>query len=232
MKKLFVCSVIVLGLAFISCSSAQKTNPHLDGYWQGKGKSVPYKKFTKAMNWAPGHYVVMGNLDDGERQSVTKTTIVRRENGGWVFESISTDEDGKVTGMQICIKGYEQAMAKSDVSKISAVWAKLLQPDGTVQKIEGDAMNLYNMMLKATWERLIVSGVQYTKAGAVTVPAGAFAGSTSLKASVTIVFATVTSISYFHPDVPVNGMIMATDEDGKKTMELLDYGFNGKAVIK
>jgi hypothetical protein len=30
----------------------------------------------------------------------------------------------------------------------------------------------------------------------------------------------------------VKRMIMATDEDGKKTMELLDYGYKGKAVIK
>lgn len=232
MKKLLVCSVVVLGLVITGCSSAQKKNPHLDGYWQGKGKSVPYKKFTKAMKWAPGHYVVMGNIDDGERKSVTKTTIVGREAGGWVFESINTDEDGKVSGMQICIKGYEQAASKGDASKITAVWAKLLQADGSVQKIEGDAMMLYNMMLKAAWEKLIVSGVNYTKTVAVTVPGGTFAGTTSLKASVTILFSTITQISFYHPDVPVNGMIKATNEEGEVLMELLDYGFNGKAVIK
>lgn len=232
MKKTVLFSVILLSLVIAGCSSAQKKNPHLDGYWQGKSKSVSYKKFTKAMNWAPGQYVVVGNLDDGERVSVSKTTIVRKEQGGWVFETINTDEDGKVSGMQLLIKGIEQATAKGDPSKITAVWAKILQPDGSVQKIEGDTMKLYSMMLKSTWDKLIVSGMQFNKAGAVNVPAGIFAGTTSLKATVKVVFASITQVSYFHPDVPVNGMVMATKEDGEKVMELLDYGFNGKAVIQ
>lgn len=232
MKRYVLFSVLILSLVMAGCSSAQKSNPHLDGYWQGKGKSVSYKKFVKPMNWAPGQYVVVGNIDDGERKSVTRTTVVRREQGGWVFESVTTDEDGKVSGMQILIKGYEQAVSKGDASKIMAVWAKILQPDGTVQKIEGEAMALYNMMLKSTWEKLIVSGMQYAKSGAVAVPAGTFAGTTSVKSTVKVVFASITQISYFHPDVPVNGMVKATNEDGETTMELLDYGFNGKPVIK
>lgn len=232
MKKFYVFSVFIMALAIGGCSGAQKKNVHLDGYWQGKGQSVAYKKFTKVMNWAPGQYVVTGNLDDGERKSVTRTTIVRREQGGWVFESITTDDEGQVTGMQILIRGYEQAVSKKDPSRISAVWAKILQADGSVQKFEGDSMALYNMMLKSAWEKLVVSGVDYAKSGAVTVPAGVFAGTTSMKVSVSVLFKTITQVSYHHPDVPVNGMVKAMDEDGETVSELLSYGFNGKAVIK
>ncbi len=232
MKNLFVCSVFILGLVITGCSSAQKTNPHLDGYWQAKGKSVAYKKFTTPKKWSAGQYVVVGNIDDGERKSVTTTTVVRKESGGWVFESISTDEDGKVSGMQMLIKGYEQAVSKNDASKISVVWAKILQPDGTVQKIEGDLMTMYSVLLKSTWEKVIIGGGSYSKGEAVSVPAGNFAGTTKLVASIKILFTTLTQISYLHPDVPVNGIVKATDEDGKVLLELLDYGFNGKAVIK
>jgi len=232
MKKLFVCSVLVLGLVITGCSSAQKKNPHLDGYWQGKGKSVSYKKFTRVKSWAPGQYVVMGNLDDGERKSIVTTTIIRREGGGWVFESITKDEDGKVSGMQMLIKGYEQAVRTNDASKISVVWAKMLQPDGTVQTLQSDMMMMYNVMLKSAWEKLIIGGGSYTKAGAVSVPAGNFSGTTKLVASVKILFTTLTQVNYLHPDVPVNGLVKATKEDGEVLQVLLDYGYNGKAVIK
>jgi hypothetical protein len=232
MKKVLTVFALITALALTGCSSSQKKAGPLDGYWQGKGKSVSYKKFTSPMKWAPGHYVVMGNLDDGDRTSVSKITIVRKEQGGWVFESINTDEKGKVTGMQSLIKGYEQAMAKKDPSKISAVWAKVLQEDGTVQLIEKEAMVFFSMGLKASWDKLIISGQSTTKSGAVSVPAGNFAGATAMKTTVTILFSSITSTSYFHPDVPVNGMIKSADEDGKVLSELLDYGFNGKAVIK
>ncbi|HOP64890.1 MAG TPA: hypothetical protein PK906_16045 [Spirochaetota bacterium] len=231
MKKFTVFSVFVLAFMLAACSSAPKKNPHLDGYWQSKGKKIAYKRFSAPKRWAPGQYIVMGTLDDGDRISVTKTTIVRREAGGWVFESVSTDEDGKVSGTQMLIRGYEQAVKKKDTSKIKVIWMKTLRPDGTVQKIEGDALTIYNMMLKSTWDKVIISGNSYTKAGAVTVPAGTFAGTTMLKASVKLIF-TFTQISYLHPGVPVNGLVKATDEDGKVLQVLLDYGFNGKAAIK
>jgi hypothetical protein len=38
--------------------------------------------------------------------------------------------------------------------------------------------------------------------------------------------------SFFHPDVPVNGMLKSLDDKGNVVSELLDYGDKGKAVIE
>ncbi len=230
MKKLFKISALLIALAMAGCSSASKKAGPLDSFWQNKGKTYSNKKFTKPKSWAPGQYVVMGTINDGDKESVTKSLVVRREAGGWVYETITTNEDKEVTGMQMLIKGYEQAVAKRDSSKITVIWIKTLSKDGQVNKIEGEALMVYNMALKSTWAKMIVAGAKFTSGGAVNVPAGNFAGTTKVHTSVKILFSTFEGDSWMHPDVPVNGVVKTVADD--VVTELLEFGFNGKAVIE
>ena len=229
MNKLFTILTIATALSLSGCSSSSKKTGPFDGEWQGKGKSFKNKKFIKAMKWTPGQYVVTGTINDGDRESITKSLVVRKESGGWVFETVTTNEDKEVTGMQMLVKGMDSAIAKNDPSKIKVDWVKLLQKDGTVQKIEGDAMMFYNAILQSTWNNLLIDGTS-TAGGAVKVPAGNFAGTTKIHTAVKVVFVTVEVDSYLHPDVPVNGVVKTVSDD--VVTELIDFGFNGKAVIQ
>lgn len=230
MKKILTVLAVVTALALSGCSSTSKKASPLDGMWQGKSKNFTNKKFAKPMKWAAGQYVVTGTINDGEKESISKSLVVRKESGGWVFETSTTNKDKKVTAMQMLIKGYDQAVAKKDASQIKVDWVKILQEDGTVQKIDGDAILMYNMILKSTWDNLIINGINYTAGGAVTVPAGTFAGTTKMHTSVKILFSTYEGDSWMHPDVPVNGLVKSVADD--VVIELIDFGFNGKAVIK
>jgi hypothetical protein len=229
MNKLFTILAIVTALTLSGCSSSSKKAGPLDGEWQGKGKNFAGKKFSKVMNWAPGQYVVMGTINDGDRESITKSLVVRKEAGGWVYETITTNVDKEVTGMQMRVKGMESAFTKNDASKIKVDWIKILQKDGTIQKIEGDAMIFYNAILQSTWNSLLISGTS-TPGGALTVPAGTFAGTTKVHTKVKVLFMTVEGDSYLHPDVPINGVVKSVSKD--VVTELIDFGFNGKAVIQ
>ena len=232
MKKVLTISALIAALAFAGCSSPQKKAGPFDSMIKNGNKTFAAKKFTKPMKWAPGQYVVMGTLDDNEIESVTRSTIVRKEAGGWVFETITTNDDNETTGMQILIKGMDTAVAKSDPSKISVVWVKMLDKDGKVNKIEGDALAMYNMMLQSTWYNIIISGTKYTAGGAVKVPGGNFAGTTKVHTKVKVVFTTVEGDSYLHPDVPINGVVKSVFDDEDEATVLVDFGFNGKAVIQ
>jgi hypothetical protein len=221
-------------LVFAGCSSApKKSGPSpIEHFWQSKGKSFSAKKFSKPLKWASGQYIVVGNIKEGVHESVSKTTIIGKEGNGWIYEVITDDEKGKTTGMQVLVEGIEKASVKGDVSQISVKWIKVLKEDGKIEKIDGQALMFYNLMLKSSWEKMIVASTKFENGGPVTVPAGSFAGTSSMKTSVKILFSTTTSTAWMHPDVPVNGMVKSETDDKKYVSELLDFGFNGKAVIK
>lgn len=229
MNKIITVLALTAAIALASCSSATKKSP-LDAEWQGKGKSFSSKKFSQPMRWTPGQYIVVGTLDDGDKVSVTKSTVVKKEAGGWIFETITTNEDKEVTGMQMLIQGYERAAAKGDTSQIKVIWLKMLQKDGTVQKLDGDSLVMYNMLIQSTWTNVILTGTKFSTGGAVKVPAGNFAGTTKVHTSIKILFTSIEGDSYMHPDVPVNGVVKTIS--GDTVSELLDFGFNGKAVIQ
>lgn len=228
MNRLFSVVITVSIIAAAGCSSAPKKSP-LDGEWLGKNKSFAAKKYLKPMKWSAGHFVVTGSVNDGERESVTRSLVVGKESGGWIFETVTTNAKKEVTGMQMLIKGYDKAIAKNDASQIEIVWIKMLDKNGKINRIEGDAVKFYNVMMKATWENMIISAVNSTSGGAVKVPAGSFAGTTKIHTKVKLVF-TVEGDSYLHPDIPVNGVVKSVS--GDNVTELLDFGFNGKAQIK
>jgi hypothetical protein len=230
MKKVLTISALIAALSFAGCSSSQKKAGPFDSMIKNGNKTFASKKFTKPKPWAPGQYVVMATMDDGEIESVTKSLVVRKEAGGWVYETITINDDNETTGMQMLVKGLDTAIAKGSASQIKVIWVKMLQKDGKVEKIEGDALTFYNMILQSTWNNVIISGTKFTAGGAVKVPGGNFAGTTKVHTSVKVVFTTLEGDSYLHPDVPINGVVKSVVKDD--STELIDFGFNGKAVIQ
>jgi hypothetical protein len=234
MMRTTSCILFITTLVFAGCSSAPKNSgpSPLDHFWQSKGKSFSAKKFVKPVKWAAGQYIVVGNTNEGVHNSVNKTTIIGKEGKGWVYEVITNDDKGKTTGMQVMVEGIEKASVNGDVSQIKVQWIKVLDEHGQIKKVDGQALMFYNMILKSSWEKMIVASTKFDNGGPVTVPAGSFAGTSSMKTSVKILFSTTTSTAWMHPDVPVNGMVKSETDDKKYVSELLDFGFNGKAVIK
>lgn len=98
-KVRFVLAASAAGVLLGACLSSPASKPAsgaLDKYWESTGKTYPAGgKLAKPMAFAPGQYVVTGSAANGKRQSVTKTLLVRKEQGGWVFETVGLDAKGK-----------------------------------------------------------------------------------------------------------------------------------------
>jgi len=226
----YILTVFILASFFISgCSSSQNKPSPLDKYWGNQEKSFAYKKFTAPKKWAAGQYTVIGVLDKGKKDSVMRTTIVRKEETGWVYEIITINKKGKTSGMQMLIEGFGEAAANKSKYEITLKWIKILGEDGSVQLVEGDMLGFFNSFYRSQFyksqvDQYAASEQAYEQTGPVTVPAGTFKGTTAIKTQKMSIF--------MHPEVPVNGMVKATDEKGKTVFELLDFGSNGKATIQ
>ena len=234
MKKVLPFLLLISAILITSCSSGpKKDSPSaLDPLWQGNGKAYNAKRFYKVRRWAPGQYVVVGNKVDGVKESVSRMLVVGKKSGGWIFETTSTNREGKVTGMQMLITGYERAVNTGKTDQIKVLWMKLLQEDGTVQQLEEAQIMVYNFALQSTWSKLVNVNTSFKNGGPVTVPAGKFASTSTAKSEVKILFKTFKSTTWLHPDVPVNGVVRTSSEDGENVTELISFGYNGKPIIK
>jgi hypothetical protein len=230
MKK-FVLAIAALCL-LLPCAMAAPAAKSLDSYWSDSGKSFPAGgQFSKPMAWAPGQYVVEGSTVKGKRSSVSTTLIVRKDDQGWVIETVSVNKDGKESVGQMCLSGFDTAMSTGDASKIELVWMKSLDKNGKVVVTEGPALTLIKGMMKSSWEKLVVNVSAPVDGGSVAVPAGSFAGTSKIKSSTKVMGQTIETESWFNSAVPVNGVVKSQTTDGKTVNELLAFGTDGKPRI-
>ena len=228
--------LFVTGLLFIvpGCSSSQKGPSPLDPYWEAKVKTFPSKKFRTIMPWASGQYIVAGYLKGQNKDRVEKHTVVRKDPGGWVYETITTNSKGKTTGMQQ-LQGFEYVKKGNSTVKVS--WMKMLHEDGTVERIEQEIVpeveeyaKMLNKFAPSSWGKQD-DKIAYLDELPVTVPAGIFKGTTIITTEKLLKENKKMPRIYLYPDVPINGMVKMADKDDKPSMELLDFGKNGKPTI-
>lgn len=227
-----ILAAAVLLLCALSPASAAKKDP-LAQYETAAGTGYPAgKQFSKPMDWAPGQYVITGVRTKGKLTSASKMLLVRKEAGGWVIETVETDKKGKETVSQILMLGYDEAVKSNDTSKFKLGWMKTKDEDGTIQTIEGEQLAMFNMIVKSTWDKLLVNIGSFSDGGSVTVPAGVFAATNFQKASVKVMGMKIDTESWYHSAVPVNGLVKTRTADGKNVTELVAFGFDGKAILE
>ena len=164
---------LAAALALLAAAAAFAASP-LDKYWTPTGKSYPASSFTKPKAWAPGQYVLLGTTNNGKRESVSRMLLVGKEGSAWIIETWTVDKGGKESVSQMCVDGYDKAMASGDASGLELVWMKMIGDDGKVQKLEGSQLAMYKTFSKAAYESLVTSSSGIADGGAVTVTAGSF----------------------------------------------------------
>ncbi len=228
MKKAFF--AVFLMLFVVSCGPS--ANPQL------KAKISPYftqdsstrirasKKFYSPMPLAIGQYAVYGTTEDDGTRSITKTSIVGREAGGWIYESYTLSETQEGT-VQMLIRGLEKVRKSGNIDDIELLWVKIKGEDGKVEKLEGPVLMMAKSLYKKHLSGLDVTVSQYVNGGTVKVPAGSFAGTNMVKSEVTFWGKKYKSTGWYHYKVPINGMVKSVTDDGDSTMVLLEYGTRG-----
>jgi hypothetical protein len=229
MKK-FALALSMAALALAAASAAPAKS--LDSYWVDKGVAYPASgTFAKPAAWTPGQYVTIGTTVKGKKDSVTTSLLVRKEEGGWVIENSGIDKKGKESVSQMLLKGFDEAMATGDASKIELVWVKSMDKDGKVSVIEGPAITMVKGFMKSSWEKLVVTVSSPVDGGTQAVPAGNFAGTSFIKSTSKVMGKTIETEAWYHPAVPVNGMVKMRASDGSSESVLLAFGSDGKPRI-
>ncbi len=232
MKRSVVSALVacLAGAAFMSFAStqAQAASQSFDSYWNQAGKSYPAgPQFKKPMPWLAGQYVVVGTTTNGVHKSVSKTILVRQEQGGWVIETSTLSGNGEEKVTQMLITGFDQAMATGDTSGLDLVWIKTLKKDGGVTTTQGAQLGFMKGLYKSAYENLVTQASSAADGGSVAVPAGSFAGTSTIKTTMKVMISTIEMQTWLHPAVPINGMVKSMTTDGKTVVELLSFGTNG-----
>lgn len=224
-----------IAVVFLSACAAS-IDPVLQqrvGEWFTKSSSEVYDAsgtFEKVMPYAVGQYVVYGITDDDGR-SVYRTAVVGREGDAWIVEMSTLSPTGETT-MQVAATGLDQVQRSMDPEQMDLKWIKMKSGDGEVQKIDGMVLGMMKGTYKKALTGLIINIQPEGGSAAVRVPAGTFNGATKASAEVETTFGDFTSVGYWHPSVPLNGMVRSTSEEDNSTMELIEFGTTGaKATI-
>jgi hypothetical protein len=234
-----LCLLLFQSLAPYAASAAgvepaleRQQGVNLDSYWKASEKR--YKAgtdFHTARRWAAGQYVVEGETEEGYRDTVTEFLLVRKEKEGWVVEIETVDKRGEHVN-QALVSGLEDAIDADDAGKLRLLWIKSVGKDGAIITTrKGLTLDLINHMARPAAAKLIANLKGHESGGAVKVPAGSFAD-TSLKIIRTrsLFFASETRY-WYNSAVPVNGLVKCVSEGGKRVIELLAFGLNGKPKI-
>jgi hypothetical protein len=212
----------------VSCSS---TNPVLERQvfeWHARSVDRVYDGkglFRNPMPLAVGQYTVYRIIDGNDRQ-VMRNAVVGREGDGWIFETWSLTPSGQNT-TQMLLRGVDKAWETLDPDQLDIVWVKIKSDEGKVQTVEGPALS----MMKGTYKNLL-NGM-YLKfeadegVAAVKAPAGVFNECTRATTSLKILFWSDTVEAYYHPTIPLNGIVRSVSKDKGVTMELIEFGLTG-----
>lgn len=222
--------MFLVALFLVSCGPS--VNPQLKAriepfFAKESGTSFGVsKKFFSPVPLAVGQYVVYGIIDEDGTRSISKTSIVGRESGGWIYESYSLSETQEGI-VQMLVRGIEKVRKSGNLDDIELVWVKIKQEDGQVQKIEGPVLAMAKSLYKKNLSNLDITVSRFVDGGTVKVPAGSFAKTNKVKSEVTMWGKKYKSTGWYHYAVPVTGMVKSVSDDGDSTMVLLDFGKRG-----
>lgn len=228
MKKLF--TVLFLMSFLIGCGPS--VNPLLqkkinDITTKSSGGSFKMAgKFMKPMPWAVGQWVMTVTTNADGVKSLSKTSLIEKSGDNWTIETWSLTES-KEDMMQMVIGGMEKMQESGNPDDMEIISIKVKDENGNISNIDGVVLSMTKGFYKKMLPNMNVKVEGGIDGGAVTVPAGSFAGTWKVNAEVSFLGSKFVSDSYFHPDVPINGMVKSVADEKKITTELHSFGLSG-----
>ena len=226
MKKLL--SIFVLALFFFNCGPS--TSPvllqkidDLSSY-SSEQSFTASGQFLQPMPYEIGQWATYVSKN-GDEKTISKTSIVGKEEDAWILETYSLTGKQESTS-QMCIVGIDNVRSEEDLDNIEIKWVKVLEKD-QVQTISGPILSLVKGVYKQALKSMIVQVEGSVDGGTVRVPAGIFNGCSKVNSSVAFLGSKTVADTYYHVDVPINGMVKSVSDDGKYTMELVEFGKSG-----
>ncbi len=229
MKKLIAFAAII-GAA----SCAPGVNPKMQSATDELVRSVrgshsePAPASFQPMEWNVGQWLVFKATDvKNQRVSVVKLSVVGREGGGLWVESESQDYYHHTVS-----KTLYSRMPRNKDEVVDVILKVVTKTDDKAPKVLDFSSDQPGAAMMKGMMRSMLAGTSaleptLVSAESVTVAAGTFQGCGKNTGKVSLGTSTLESTGWFHPAVPINGMVKSEASDGSITTELLDYGTSG-----
>lgn len=222
--------VIALALLAVACSTPSKPKNEQDiGTAFGKGKTASYPEpvvpFEKPNPLTVGQHVRYGVVDKDGQKSVSAFSVIGHDGDIWVLESYSLTA-GNESWTQLKVAGLDLAMVTRSTDDIHIISARTKNNNDAPSEIEGVVLSLTKGVYKDALAHWTMKTVPEGKDILITVPAGTFHGTVKASTTMQIFGNSLTSTGYYHPEVPISGLVKSTSSNGVE-MSLLDFGMTG-----
>ena len=223
---------VILALGLAGC--APSINPQmkaatdtLAGSFQTPSRNQAAPPAYDPMPWAGGQWIAQRTVDDKGNVAIQRVSVVGAESGGMWLE-IDRQDYFHHTLAKIL---YSRMPRTADEAVDVLLKVVTKTDDKSAQTIDFATMPLASFM-KNQFKVLAQAGMFSADASqavkeTVTVPAGTFQGCAKVAVQVSVLGKALKSTTWFHPAVPINGAVKGTSDDGRWTIELLDYGTSG-----
>ena len=229
MKKLIAVASMVLAAA-----CAPSINPQMQSATDSMLSVIKGSHSEQApasfspMEWEVGQWLVFKSTDvKNERPAVVKISVVGREGQALWVETESQDYFHHSISKTLYAKmpRNKDEVADAVLKIVTKTDDKAPQVLDFSSKEPGAA--LMKSMMKSTIQGISAPEVSLASTESVAVAAGSFQGCGKSTGKVTVGPMTVESTGWFHPAVPLSGMVKSESTDGTFKSELLDYGISG-----
>jgi hypothetical protein len=184
-------------------------------------RAIAAPTVAEPMPLAVGQWATFKQTDNDGKPSIVTYKIVGMQDGAYFYE-MSMDTYYGHSAMRMLVAIGDRRDPKT--IDIRSITSKDYQ--GRVQEMPPSMIGMlkssYGSMvdqLTITWDQLPQEDAQ--------VLGGRFAACYKTRSTVEFMGQSATSDAWFHPAVPVNGMVKSVGVDRPITMELLDYGLEG-----
>jgi len=227
-----ITTVLALGLA----GCAPSINPQmkaatdsLAGSFQTQARNQGAPAAYDPTPWAVGQWVVERTVDEKGNVAIQRISVVAAEGEGMWLEFDRQDYfHHNIT--KILYSHLPRTADEAADVLLKVVTKTDDKPLQTIDFASTPMASLFKSQFKAVAQNAVVSSdVAQASKETVTVPAGTFQGCAKFAVQVSAAGMTQKSTSWYHPAVPINGAVKGVSDDGKWSIELLDFGTSGAA---
>ncbi len=191
------------------------------GALQPNPRTLPAPTAAEPMALAPGQWVTIKQTDSDNRPSIVTYKIVGMQDGAYWYE-MSIDSYYGHSAMRMLLSiGDRRDPSTMDIKAVT-----MKDANGRITELPPSTLSMMKNSYQGMLDQLVISWEQLPQED-VHVMGGNFAACYKSRSTVEFAGTSATADGWFHPAVPVTGMVKSVGVDRPSTSELIDYGTEG-----
>ena len=180
---------------------------------------------AQPLPWAAGQWFTLKVIDEHNEPAFVTYKILGQEDGAWWVEVETDNYQGK-SAIKILMDVPDRTRPDGvNIRKVS-----IRDQNGNVTEVPEATLSLTRSAYGWVVDNLIIDWTNLPQED-VQVVAGTFQQAFKQRSTVSFMGQTSTSDVWFHPVVPINGMVKSVGVDNPTTMELVAFGTSGAASV-